>query len=476
MVAPIGNIVNKFPFFSFSSSTMSKQQSSTLPTVFLSNDTGMDKSTGLEPANNNEVRGRILTTSSNLSRESSIASSGRSTPYCDRMNNRMDCDSISGDMAPELSYENEQDKALRTSKAANPQDTTRTLTGNNKANQSHVNHEESVFNVQLPYGPHAPMEPDLWSESFHSISLHGSIEHFASDSKSIKDSLNFMSKYITNKQVNGKDVNDFTDFDGMGDIIWNFISSVYEAKWDALNTDNKTNTLRTKILSKFTIKTKPSNNNRKESAKTVPMSIKKSPPVLNPPLPTKLKSEVNTISKYFKGKKPTSNQSKPSKSYVQALKPTASTSDVLKIKDSFPALTAKQIDRVNNIVKGNPTPKPHIQMTTKGPSRKQVIVPMSTDNNTTFTKNSALHMANINRVLKNTKSDIAADFIRSDANGPVIVTNKVANQSDLQIISQYIRRSEDINELQVDEPCLPQSKSYLKIIGIPFFPNSRSQD
>jgi len=95
-------------------------------------------------------------------------------------------------------------------------------------------------------------------------------------------------------------------------------------------------------------------------------------------------------------------------------------------------------------------------MTTKGPSRKQVIVPMSNDNTILFTKNSALHVAHINRLLKNAKSDIAVDFIRSDPIGPVIVTNKVANQSDLQIISQYIKRSEDINELQVEEPHLPQ--------------------
>jgi len=230
MVVPIGNIANKFPFSSFSSTTTSKQQSSTLPSMFPSNDTGMDKSTELEPANNNEVRGCILTTSLNLSRVSSLASSGRSTPYYDRMNDRMDCDSISGDMAPKLSYENEQDKALRTSKAADPQDTTRTSTGNNEANQLHVNYKESVFNVQLPYDPHAPTEPDLWSGLFHSISLHRSIEHFASDSKSIKNSLNSMAKYIANKQVNSKNVNNFTDFDGMGDAIWNFISLVYEAK------------------------------------------------------------------------------------------------------------------------------------------------------------------------------------------------------------------------------------------------------
>ena len=74
------------------------------------------------------------------------------------------------------------------------------------------------------------MEPDFWSGLFYSISLHGSIEHFVLDLKSIKNSLNFMSKYIANKQINSKEVNDLKDFDSMGDAIWNFILSVYKAK------------------------------------------------------------------------------------------------------------------------------------------------------------------------------------------------------------------------------------------------------
>jgi len=279
-----------------------------------------------------------------------------------------------------------------------------------------------------------------------------------------------MSKYIAKKQVNGKAVNNLKNFEGMGDAIWNFISSVYKAKWDALHTDNKANILRMKISSKFTPRVTP-NSNRKKMAKPVPISIEKAPP-----LPAKSKSEVNTISKYFKGNKTMTNHSKPTKSYAQASRQTASISDILKIKESFPALNAKQIDRVNNIVKANPNPKPHIQMTTKGLFRKQVIVPMSNDNTILFTKNSMLHVAYINRLLRNAKSDIAVDFIRSDPIGPVIITNKVANQSDLQIISQYIKRSEDINKLQVEESRLPQSKSYLKIINIPFFPNGKTQD
>ena len=129
------------------------------------------------------------------------------------------------------------------------------------------------------------MEPDFWSRSFHSISLHGSIEYSALDSKSIKDSLNFMVKYLANKQVNSKEVNDLKDFNGMGDAIWNFISLVYKAKWDALHTDNNSNTLRMKISSKFTLRATPSkNNNKKEIAKLVSVSIEKAPSS-PPPLP-----------------------------------------------------------------------------------------------------------------------------------------------------------------------------------------------
>ena len=149
---------------------------------------------------------------------------------------------------------------------------------------------------------------------------------------------------------------------------------------------------------------------------------------------------------------------------------------MLKIKESFLTLNAKEIDQVNNIVKGNPKPEPHIQMTTKGLSRKQIIIPMSIDNNNSFIKNLATHVVNINKLLRNAKSDVLVDYIHSDPLRISIITNKVSLQSDLQIINQYMKNSEDINALQVDEPRLPQSKSYLKIIGIPYYPHSKSQD
>ena len=139
-------------------------------------------------------------------------------------------------------------------------------------------------------------------------------------------------------------------------------------------------------------------------------------------------------------------------------------------------MNAKKIDQVNNIVNGQSKPKPRIKMTTKGPLRKQIIIPMSSDNISLFMKNSSLNVANINRQLHNAKTDVLVDYVRSDNTGITIITNKVAQQSDLSIIDQYVKNSNDINFLQVEDSRLPKSKSYLKIIGIPFYPHPNSQE
>ena len=306
------------------------------------------------------------------------------------------------------------------------------------------------------------------------------MEHLAHNTKNIKVTLDFMTKYILNKKVNNIKANDVTEFEGMGDAIWNFILLVYEAKWDSLYTDCSTSTLRSKILLKFTPRIPSAKGNgNKETPKSNLVTINKAPPPL-PPLSTKPKKEVNTISRYFQSKNHSEENKTPSgnpgKSYAQATKPSANTSDVLKIKEAFPFLNAKKVDQVNNIVNRQSKPRPRIKMTTKGPSRKHIIIPMSAENASSFMKNSSTNVANINRQLRNAKTDILVNYIRSDSNGIIIVMNKIAQQLDLTIIDQYIKNSSDINALQVEELRLPKSKLYLKIIGIPFYLHVNSQD
>ena len=127
------------------------------------------------------------------------------------------------------------------------------------------------------------------------------------------------------------------------------------------------------------------------------------------------------------------------------MKQDASTSEVIKIKEAFLSLSANKIDQINNIVKGNPKVKPCIQITTKCPSKKYVTISMSSEKNLQFMKNSSLHIANMNRSLRNTKSEVLIDFIQSNLLGIIVVTSKVALQSDLQIIEQYIKNMDNID-------------------------------
>jgi len=124
----------------------------------------MDIQTGQVLSNNSEVRGRIPVSSVNISRESSIASSGWATSYYDRMDIDIDSNPNIEDLNTqwlELSLETEQEKALRIGMAANHQETTRPLNINNEAPPSHVHHKNNVINIQLPYDPQAPTEPEL---------------------------------------------------------------------------------------------------------------------------------------------------------------------------------------------------------------------------------------------------------------------------------------------------------------------------
>ena len=462
--------------------------------------TGMDKSTGTNPGTNNKTRGRSSRIEKNLSRDTSISSTCSSVIYHERvtMNNGMDVDSDPPTESPALSYEEEQEKELCLKKVAETTNNTRPQGGNNKASSIQVNHgghvpidrtrgqdpcddDDNVINIQLPYDPNVPMEPELWSGNFHPISLHGFIEQIALDTKSIKDSLNFMARYISNKKVNLKTANDLKDLDGIGDVVWNFLSLVYQSGWNSLHTDNKLKTLREKISSKFTPRIVPSSTQKsnKPAPKPVPASIDKVLPP--PPLPAKMVKEVNVISRYFQNKNSTNdnkskNESKTTKSYAQASKPSANTAEVLKIKNAFPALNAEKIDQVNNIIKGTTKPKPRIQTTMKGPSRKQIIIPMSKENIDSFIKNSSLYVSNINRQFCNAKSEILVNYIRAEPLGITVVTNKVSQPSDLMLIDQYIKNSNDVNTLQIEEPRLPKSKLYLKIIGIPYYLYSNSQE
>lgn len=143
--------------------------------------------------------------------------------------------------------------------------------------------------------------------------------------------------------------------------------------------------------------------------------------------------------------------------------------DMLKIKETFLNLPNKKIDMVQKVINGdNDKPKPKINITMKGPSCKQVIILIKYELAKRFFKDLSMHVININCALKNILSNMIADFIHAENKGIVITTNNVSLPSDLQEIEKYIKNSFTTDVEQVSSPRLLQSKSYLKIIDIPY--------
>ena len=143
---------------------------------------------------------------------------------------------------------------------------------------------------------------------------------------------------------------------------------------------------------------------------TKPVEFIKLPP---PQLLLRLSKEVWEKLKFY-GKNASSKEKKTTKinklSYVQvSLK---SVNNILKIKKNFSELSNKKIEELNrSIFNKSEKLKSKINMMTKNPSHKQVIVHMDSDNTKSFMTVSSDYVANLNYALKSIKSDLIIDFI-----------------------------------------------------------------
>ena len=159
---------------------------------------------------------------------------------------------------------------------------------------------QGTFNIQLPYDINQAMDQDAWDGNFHPISIHGYIEHIASNIKNFKTSLGYMMNYILNKKVEKSKINDLENLKGLGKVAWDFIFAFYDVGWDELIANSNCYFFRQKIVAKFTPKISTpkemKGNKNKNTNKLISFNR------LLSPIPTKLPKEVNKNSKYFKKK------------------------------------------------------------------------------------------------------------------------------------------------------------------------------
>ena len=134
----------------------------------------------------------------------------------------------------------------------------------------------------------------------------------------------------------------------------------------------------------------------------------------------------------------------------------------------FPTASPKKIVEINNIINKSDSVKQKVNMTTKGPSRKQVFISMSENNTKVIRNNISSYIKSINRSLQEASLNILADFIHLEKLG-IIITNQVASAQDMSIIEDILKNSENINEVLIESPYLSQSKLFLKILSLLYY-------
>ena len=134
--------------------------------------------------------------------------------------------------------------------------------------------------------------------------------------------------------------------------------------------------------------------------------------------------------------------------YIQAFK--SNVNDIIKIKNIFLKLPANKILEIHKVM-NNPSQKakPKLNMITKNLSRKQVIVPMESNNTKRVMAKTDTRVFNINRLFKEVKSEISINLIYSNNKRLLITTNKVAAISNLNIIKKYMKDINDVDSSDI---------------------------
>ena len=288
------------------------------------------------------------------------------------------------------------------------------------------------------------------------------------DINNIKILLSQISNLIVNRELKNNREEDISFLKDFSQVTFNFVSTVFKGGWDQLRTNFNNKTFQELIKDEFTNKV-PSPNKEKRTNLSPSAKLANFSKI---PLPYSSRPSKDILEKSkFYGK----NTSGMNKKAVESGKPlyaqvsSKNIGNILKIKKNFPELSNKKIKEINKTIFGKADkPRSRINMTTKGPSRKQIIVPISIDNANKFMLASSKYVANLNYSLKSIKTDLMVDFICIDHCSLIVTSNRVTTQLEISIVSKYVKNCNNINVNDIQGTYLFQSKSYLKILSISY--------
>ena len=257
----------------------------------------------------------------------------------------------------------------------------------------------------LNYSRNQPSIPSSQDRAYHTLFIFGTDETSEIDAINIAQSISRIINYIKNNLVDKK--SPAREFEQVTKGFWNLISAIYSSRWDLLSIEDGKNfcaLVGEKILNNYIKLGLANQPEAKKLLSSMPTTA------MNPNVPAIPPFSKTTGPNEKKALKPMITK----KSYAQASKTNilSNIKDVIQVKEAFSTLSA---DKVGKMLKAKNssggTKKPKINMITREQSRREVIIPMIKTNTELIINSAHIHISNVNKCLKNSKSDTFTDFI-----------------------------------------------------------------
>ena len=252
-----------------------------------------------------------------------------------------------------------------------------------------------------------------------------------------------ISHFIRNSELKNNKEEDIPFLNSFGQTVFKFTSSLFKGRWNVLKIDINNKSLYKLIKEEFSSKVSMLSKDRK-SNKFSPLKLVEFTKLPFSQLPLRSSREVLEKSKFYRKNVPGKQANTTKLLYIQVS--SKNINNILKIKEIFPKLSNKKIKELNKLIFNNGNKlKPKINMMIKGPSCKQVIISIGSDNSRKFMSLSDDYIANLNHACKDIKSDTIINFIHVDYRGLIITSNKFTSLSDISTINKYIKNCSNIN-------------------------------
>ena len=152
---------------------------------------------------------------------------------------------------------------------------------------------------------------------------------------------------------------------------------------------------------------------------------------------------------------------------------------LLQLKEAFSNLSQTTIISMYQVSLGvarasqgsssRPSVSRTLKMTTQEPTRHQVLIPLTPAAAEVVVANIVSAVEFCNKGLVSAYSKLRVESVCKAWNGVSMSTNSVTSAVELEVIKQWLKKTAGLGEITEVEPRLPQSKSFLKVLGIPYW-------